>query len=36
MGTRAEPSREEAASPEEVFEDKKAVHVKTVRAQPPR
>ena len=36
MGTRVEPSREEAAPPEEVFEDKEAVHEKTVCAQPLR
>jgi hypothetical protein len=33
-GTRPEPSREEVALPEEVFEDKEAMHVKMVCAQP--
>jgi hypothetical protein len=36
MGTRAEPSGEEAVPPEEVFKDKEPVHEKTVCAQPPR
>jgi hypothetical protein len=35
MGTRAEPSREEAAPLKEEFEDKEVVHMKTLRAQPP-
>lgn len=35
-GTRAEPFGEEAAPLEEVFEDKEAVHVKTVCAQHPQ
>ena len=34
MGTRAEPTREEAALPEDVFEEKEAVHVNTVSAHP--